>query len=102
MSRKTSAGWSSPENINIPYFKNKSTSFSGHVSKDGNIFLFSAESYNTVGAEDIYVSIKDTNGNWSEARSLGKSINTPLQEMSPWLSDNGHTLYFASNGHKGF
>lgn len=102
MSRKTSAGWSSPENINIPYFKNTSASFSGHVSKDGNVFLFSAESYNTVGAEDIYVSIKDTNGNWSEARSLGKSINTPLQEVSPWLSDNGRTLYFASNGLKGF
>lgn len=101
VSRKTSAGWSSPENIIIPYFKNTSSTFSGHISKDGNIFLFSAESYNTTGAEDIYVSTKDDNGNWSEARSLGKSINTPLQEVSPWLSDNGRILYFASNGHKG-
>jgi OmpA-OmpF porin, OOP family len=102
VSRKTGSGWSSPENIVIPYFKNKSPVLTGHVSKDGNVFVFSAESYNTTGAEDIYVSTRDSRGNWSEARNLGKGINTQLQELSPWLSDNGRVLYFASNGRKGF
>ena len=101
VSRKTGSGWTTPENISIPYFKNTSSKLSGHVSGDGNVFVFSAESYNSSGAEDIYVSLKDRSGNWSEAKNLGQTINTSLQEVSPWLSDNGRTLYFASNGRKG-
>ncbi len=99
-SEKMSTGWSFPENIAIPYFLNRSTTLSGNINKDGTIFIFSADSYSTRGAEDIYVSLKNGN-NWSEPINLGKNINTSLQEMSPTLSEDSRTLYFASNGHQG-
>lgn len=99
--KKDSGGWSAPENSSIPYFINRSEHFSGTISKDGNIFVFSAESYGSKGVEDIYVSLKKGN-EWGEAINLGPVINTSFQEWSPSLSDDNRTLYFSSNGRKGF
>ena len=99
VSSNTGQGWSKPQNITIPYFHNKSAT-SGYVSPDMSVFVFSAESYGTRGAEDIYVCLK--NGNeWSAPKNLGSVINTKFQEMSPSLSPDGKTLYFSSNGHQG-
>ncbi|MBS1488361.1 MAG: OmpA family protein [Bacteroidetes bacterium] len=98
--RKNESGWTSPENISIPYFLNRSDHFSGMISKDGNTFVFAAESYGTRGVEDIYVSLKK-DGRWSDAINLGSVINTPYQEWTPALSDDGRTLFFSSNGRKG-
>ncbi len=101
VSSKTDLGWSYPEKISIPYFLNKSSSpFSGSVSLDESTFVFSAESFSTLGAEDIYVAQKN-NGRWSEPINLGKVINTTFQEKSPVLGKDLRTLYFSSNGHKG-
>jgi OOP family OmpA-OmpF porin len=102
ISRKTGSGWSDPENITIPYFMNRSSFLQGQFIKNESVFVFSADSYGTVGAEDIYVTFKDGAGRWSEARNVGSTINTKLQEQSPSLSDDGRHLFFASNGRNGF
>jgi OmpA-OmpF porin, OOP family len=102
VSKKTGAGWSAPENIAIPYYQNKSALQSGFVSKNGGVFVYSAETYGSYGVEDIYVSLKGVNGKWSEPKNLGTTINTQFQELSPSLSSDGKTLYFSSNGRKGF
>ena len=38
---------------------------------------------------------------WVNAQPLGKGINTPADEMYPYVHADG-TLYFASNGHPGY
>ncbi len=101
VSRRTGSGWSSPDNISIPYFFNKSGTLCGSLSADNSVFVFSAESYGTYGVDDIYVSLRQ-NGAWSEPRNLGSVINTQFQELSPSLSDDMRTLYFSSNGRRGF
>src|SRR5690606_36410351 len=45
VARAAGAGWSRPENITIPYFQNKSRMVGGYLSSDGNVFVFSAETY---------------------------------------------------------
>lgn len=102
ISRRTSTGWSKPENISIPYFQNKSVSISGYILPDQSAIVFSAETYGTRGVDDLYVSIKGSDGKWSEPKNLGSGINTPFQELSPSLTPDGKTLYFSSNGRKGF
>lgn len=102
VSRKTGAGWSAPQNISIPYFLNKNETISGHINKTGNVFVFAGEGYTTLGVEDIYVSVKNASGNWSEPKNLGRNINTSFQEWSPWLSEDTRYLYFASNGRQGY
>lgn len=101
VSKNTGSGWSRPDNIAIPYFLNKSGILSGALSSDQTAFVFSAEGYGTFGVEDIYVSLS-ANGKWSEPRNLGGTINTQFQELSPSISDDKKTLYFSSNGRKGY
>ncbi len=100
VARKSSTGWSAPQNIAIPYFVNRSSSLGGYWHEEQSVFVFSAESYNTIGAEDLYISL-NREGRWSELVNLGKVINTPFQEMSPYLNADATKLYFASNGRKG-
>lgn len=52
------------------------------------------------GNTDIYVSIRTPEG-WSKPINLGSVINTPYAERSPYLSTDGKTLYFSSDGHPG-
>jgi len=47
---------------------------------------------------DIYESVKDADGNWSAFKFL-KGINTEFDEGSPFISNDGQKLYFASKGY---
>jgi OmpA-OmpF porin, OOP family len=100
IAKREVSGWSNPKNINIPYFQNKSDFVCGELSADETVFIYAAETYGSVGVEDLYVSIL-TNGKWSEPKNLGQVINTPFQEVTPSLSRDGKTLYFSTNGRKG-
>lgn len=53
------------------------------------------------GNQDLYVSEQVGDNVWSEPVNLGQVINTPYSEVSPYLSDDGLTLYFSSDGHPG-
>jgi len=86
----------------IPYFLNRSLSLSGQLSADGMVFVYSAEAQDSRGAEDLYVSIKNDVGRWSEPKNLGPIINTSFEELSPSLSADKKYLYFSSNGRKGY
>jgi tetratricopeptide (TPR) repeat protein len=71
------------------------------ITRDGKTLFFSTERKNGFGGKDIYKSIKDDNGNWSEPENLGPEINTKFDEDAPFLSADGMTLYFSSKGHDG-
>ena len=101
VARSSNNGWSKPENINIPYFQNKSGVLNGYILPDQSVFVFSAETYGSRGVEDIYVCTKSPSGSWSEPKNLGSVINTRFQELSPSLTEDGKTLYYSTNGGKG-
>ncbi|MFP4093764.1 MAG: OmpA family protein [Cyclobacteriaceae bacterium] len=102
MSERSGSEWSKPVSVNIPYFYNKSDHQSGSLHAGGQIMLVSLQSYDTKGAEDLYVLFRKADGSWSEPQNLGADINTPYQEMTPYLAPDGKTLFFASNGYEGF
>ena len=51
------------------------------------------------GNTDVYVSLKEEDY-WMPPINLGNKINTPYSERTPWLSDDGLTLYISSNGYQ--
>jgi hypothetical protein len=51
------------------------------------------------GGTDLYVS-RWENGAWSPLRNAGPTVNTPGDELYPFIHADG-TLYFASDGHPG-
>lgn len=68
---------------------------------DGRTMYFSSDRPGGSGGKDIWVSYLDEQLRWSEPQNLGKEINTPLDEQTPFIHPDGKTLYFASNGHVG-
>lgn len=98
VSVKNGDTWLAPVNINIPYFKNKTPYNSGSLSSDGTVLVYSAEGLQTYGAEDIWVTIKQ-GGKWSEPKNLGPTLNTRMQDVSPYLSADKKRIFFASNGY---
>ncbi|MEM9390687.1 MAG: OmpA family protein [Bacteroidota bacterium] len=100
IARKKQTSFGKPENIEIPYFRNKSKIFGGSISQNGEVLVLSIESYDSKGTEDIYVCLKK-DGRWLEPRNLGDVINSRFQEFSPYINKTLDTLYFSSNGHGG-
>jgi outer membrane protein OmpA-like peptidoglycan-associated protein len=72
-----------------------------YLNPEGTILLISMTGLNTLGLEDLYVSLKSEDGSWSNPTHLGPKVNSRGFEISPFLSRDQRTLYFASNGHPG-
>ncbi|MEO1626124.1 MAG: OmpA family protein [Bacteroidota bacterium] len=68
---------------NHPFFFNDTT------------LLFSSYRPGGQGGSDLYVALY-RNGRWQQAMPI-KGINTPYDEVTPFLSRDGRTLYFSSN-----
>lgn len=70
----------------------------GCLSQDGSLMIFARrEKVDT--KSDLYMCRKLPNGKWSLAQKLPETINTNYNEDFPYLSNDGTTLYFASEGH---
>ena len=93
--------WGELQRINIPGFEIENGFYSFYINPEENVLLISMPQADTTFYEDLYFSLKQ-NGEWTEVKSLGNIINTNLVETSPYLADDGKTLYFASSGHEGF
>ncbi len=100
-SRKVGEEWSKPLNlgpeINSPAWESQPS-----LSSDGRMLFFVSDRRGGLGNKDIYVSYKLDNGRWTKADNLGDKINTPYDEISPFIHVNGRTLFIASNGKPGF
>jgi hypothetical protein len=76
---------------------------SGHISPvfipetDANALYFAAP---TAGDWDIYVIRRTEGEQWGAPESL-ETINTMFDERFPFVTPDGNTLYFSSNGHSG-
>jgi hypothetical protein len=82
------------DNINTKYWESHAT-----ISHDNKKLYFTSNRKGTFGGLDIYVSKRDSTGDWGPATNLGPVINTPYNEESPFLSEDDKTLFFSSRGH---
>ncbi|MEQ8555924.1 MAG: OmpA family protein [Cyclobacteriaceae bacterium] len=71
------------------------------LSPEGTTLYFSSNRPGGYGGADIYAAQLDRRGRWVDVRNLGPIINTPGEEVFPFVSQSGK-LYFSSNGHPGF
>jgi hypothetical protein len=69
------------------------------VSDDGRILYFTSNREGGFGGFDIYKSIIDSEGNWGPPTNLGANVNSIFDEASPFITEDGKTLYFSSKGH---
>ncbi|MEM1325949.1 MAG: OmpA family protein [Bacteroidota bacterium] len=71
------------------------------VSCDGTTLYFASNRDGGMGGTDIWMSEKEPSGEWSEPINMGPSINTADDEEAPFITTDGKTLYFSSDGHFG-
>ncbi|MFP4059231.1 MAG: hypothetical protein ACLFUC_01960 [Bacteroidales bacterium] len=69
------------------------------ITKDGKILYFTSNRKGE-GGFDIFRSTREQNGEWSKPENLGENINTDLNEATPFISEDGKTLFFSSEGHQ--
>jgi hypothetical protein len=93
--------WSKPAFIPVPGI-NRDDFVGIYIHPDFDVMVISMKGKDTYGEEDLYVSLKDSLGNWSQPQNLGPTINTKGFEISPFLSPDRKKLYFGSNSHSGF
>lgn len=95
--RKTQKPKKLQKSINFDFYQSHA-----FLTKDGNTLYFTSEAEGGLGGLDIYRATKIKEGEWSKPENIGAPVNTSFDEDSPFVSDDGNTLYFASTGHEGF
>ncbi len=96
VSRYQRGEWTQPEIMNIsdPEAWDSTPAF----SRDGRTLYFASNRPGGYGGIDLYSARVDNRGRWSSVRNMGEVINTPGNEMFPYVTDDGK-LYFSSDGH---
>ncbi|MFQ3215356.1 MAG: OOP family OmpA-OmpF porin [Marivirga sp.] len=86
----------------IDGYYNKSDYVDFDVHFKENVILMAVDRKDTKGSQDLYYSIYQPASNtYSTPMSMGSVINSAKADFSPFLTNDGYTLFFVSYGHKG-
>jgi peptidoglycan-associated lipoprotein len=95
-SKKTGDKWSDPKNIGI--LPDSVIAAHPSLSSDGSTLYFVSDIAGGFGKKDIWKITRAKAGDaWSKPVNLGPDINTPGDELFPYIREDG-TLYFSSDG----
>ena len=94
--KKTGDKWSDPKNIGI--LPDSLVAAHPSISHDGLTLYFVSDIAGGFGKKDIWKVTRARGGDaWSKPVNLGPDINTPGDELFPYVREDG-TLYFSSDG----
>ena len=99
VSKRKGKNWLATQMLQVKLDSNTTI---GHpaLSDDETVLIFSSDLAGGYGGKDLWISVKEKRNRWSDPVNLGPLVNTPGDEMFPFLADEG-VIYFASNGHVG-
>ncbi len=84
--------------VNFEDFK----SMDPYLTKDGKQLFFASNMPGGEGGIDIWLSDLDDDGLPINRQNLGFNVNTPDDEISPFVHESTQSLYYASKGNIGF
>lgn len=93
--KKIGDTWSEPKNIAI--LPDSLIAAHPSISSDGSTLYFVSDIAGGFGKKDIWKVTRSGGGSWSKPVNLGPDINTPGDELFPYIREDG-TLYFSSDG----
>jgi len=101
VSYRTADGWSTPIPLRIQKYRNTSPYSFFALSPDGMAMIIEIDNNESVGLDDLYVCFRNPDNTWTRPANLGKDINTPGHEITPYIASDGRTLYFSTDGRGG-
>ncbi len=91
--------WEKPKKLHQEVDARSSVEPSLCFSPDGNTLFFVSDRKGGMGGKDIWFCKKNTDGSWGNPENPGPIINTALNEDAPFITKDGNTLFFSSEGH---
>ncbi len=67
------------------------------VAPDESYLIFCSTRNNGFGRGDLYISFKNSDGDWTKAINMGKEINSKYYEYCPFVTKDGKFLFYTSN-----
>ncbi|MCZ6834243.1 MAG: hypothetical protein O7G85_00570, partial [Planctomycetota bacterium] len=94
-STKTPTGWTEPQPLLT--LNTVADELGPEPSADGKSLYFYSDRVGGLGGYDLWVALRDEDGNWSDAVNLGPEVNSRDHDYGPCVSPDGQSLYFASD-----
>ncbi|TZF81854.1 OmpA family protein [Pedobacter sp. BS3] len=98
---KPGGGWSDPENLG-PNINTAYDEYSPFIHADDQTLYFSSNGWPGFGHKDLFLSRKDSAGNWQKPENLGYPINSYGEESGLFISSDGRTAYFSAEKPDGY
>jgi outer membrane protein OmpA-like peptidoglycan-associated protein len=98
--KSPNGGWSYPDSLEIEDYYNDTTTAAMSISSDEKTIVFSLHRKDGMGQHDLFFSRNLGGNKWSRPTPI-PAINTPMDEISPYIASDDRTLYFSTNGRGG-
>ena len=93
----TSEGaFTAPENLG-PMINTPEDDAAPFIHSDGRTLYFASNGRVGMGGYDLYYSVLQPDGSWTEPQNLGYPINTPADEINIFINAKGTVAYMASD-----
>jgi len=104
ISTRDKKGWVFPKKQELKDWLNLNQHVGYYLTNDEQILLVNAErkKKENFGGLDLYICRKAGDNSWGTPINLGPTINTAGDDFGGFLAADGKTLFFASDGHKGY
>lgn len=96
MSRFEDGLWQIPENLG-PEINTAGDETAPWIAADNQTLYFTSNGHPGLGGNDLYLSRKGAGGKWGKPIDLGYPINSPSDDVSMNVTNDGQKAYFASN-----
>jgi len=85
--------------ISLPEVINSSgAEFNAYIDPDENFIVYTAyKRKGNIGSGDLYISYKDSAGNWQTSANMGNAINGTGLTYCPYVSPDKKSFFFASS-----
>lgn len=99
--RLPSGQWALAQNIGEPV-NSEYDEDAPFMHPDGKTLFFSSKGHTSIGGFDIFFSVLQDNGKWTEPRNVGYPVNTADDEVFFVASPDGKRAYYSSSRDSGF
>lgn len=96
--RDANGNWGKPTNLGDP-INTAGDDICPFIHPDNQTLYFSSDGHAGLGGKDIFVSRRDSSGNWSKPQNIGYPINTHKDEIGLIVDNSGINAYFSTNSY---
>jgi len=99
--KQPDGSWGFPQPLDIDDYYNDTSIAMMTISSDEKTMMLSVQRKDSKGQHDLYLSHNLGGLHWSKPELIDE-LSTALDDISPFIAYDDHTLYFSTNGRGGY